>query len=568
MASIDELSRALVKADRAGDAQSARILAQEISRLRSQPAPMNVDPSEGMSNSEKFLAGMGKAFSDIGQGVGQIVPVRRNGQWDTLVTRDDVAETRKRDASLMNSGYATVGNVLGNIAVAAPTALIPGANTALGASAIGAGLGLLQPSTSTQETVVNTGLGAGGGYVGNKVGDALGRVMGGSRNAGMYQQAKVSGGKAGSSASASGSLNVRASGGGSGFGSVDPTDVGGLNPAQRSAMTTGKELGFQLTPGQASGSRALQQFEAKLESQPMTSGAFNAIKDSNQKTLNRIAAKAIGENDDVVDALVLQRAHDRIGSIYNMVATDKKAAINPDDFLGRLGQIETDYEGLLPASITDNPLVKRLYSFADKGEVTQKQLQDLASKLNKASYNQMTSASGDRQVGMALADVKDLVDDMLESNLSGKTLDAFREARGQYRNLMLLTQRQGVVNPSNGNVSGGSLASALTAKDKRGFVFNNNQSDLYNAARFAQAFKPIVGDSGTATRSMVNSPMDFAVSLPFNLAARAYTSAPTVGLAAGVSQGVAPQAFTPEMIRLLSESSRIGATGLLNSSQQ
>lgn len=109
------------------------------------------DPTVGMSGTEKFLAGTGKAFSDIGQGVSQYLP---GG-----ATREDVAESRTRDAALMNTGAGMAGNIAGNVAAAVPTAFIPGANTITGAGLIGAGMGALQPSTSTGETLKNVGIG-------------------------------------------------------------------------------------------------------------------------------------------------------------------------------------------------------------------------------------------------------------------------------------------------------------------------------------------------------------------------------------------------------------------------
>lgn len=150
MATLDELSRALVAADKAGDVQAAKILAGEITRMRSAPAPMNLDPTEGMSGLDKFRAGMGKAFTDVGRGVGQMVG---------LVSRDDVAESRKRDAALMNSGAGMGGNIAGNVAALLPTAFIPGAATIPGAAMIGAASGLAQPSTSTGETLSNVAIG-------------------------------------------------------------------------------------------------------------------------------------------------------------------------------------------------------------------------------------------------------------------------------------------------------------------------------------------------------------------------------------------------------------------------
>jgi hypothetical protein len=151
MASLEELSRALVAADRAGDVQAAKVLAAEITKVRARPQPMKADPTEGMSGFDKFAAGMGKAMVDTARGVGQFIP--------GLVSREDVAESRKLDASLMNTGAGTAGNVAGNIAMLAPTALIPGAATIRGGAAIGALTGAIQPSVSTGETIGNTVLG-------------------------------------------------------------------------------------------------------------------------------------------------------------------------------------------------------------------------------------------------------------------------------------------------------------------------------------------------------------------------------------------------------------------------
>lgn len=151
MATLDELSRALIAADKAGDVQAAKVLAGEITKMRAASVPpMNVDPTEGMSGLDKFRAGMGKAFVDIGRGVGQMVGA---------VSREDVAESRKRDAALMNSTGGFAGNLAGNIAALLPTAFIPGAASIPGAAAIGATSGLLQPSTSTGETLANTAIG-------------------------------------------------------------------------------------------------------------------------------------------------------------------------------------------------------------------------------------------------------------------------------------------------------------------------------------------------------------------------------------------------------------------------
>lgn len=99
---------------------------------------------------EKARAGFGKAIYDVGRGAGQLVGA---------VSRDDVAQSRAMDAALMDSGAGMAGNLVGNVAMLAPTAMIPGANTIVGGAAIGAVAGLLQPSASGTETAMNVGFG-------------------------------------------------------------------------------------------------------------------------------------------------------------------------------------------------------------------------------------------------------------------------------------------------------------------------------------------------------------------------------------------------------------------------
>lgn len=121
--------------------------------------------TDEMSGTQRFLAGAGKAFADIGRGV---------GQFTGLVSRGDVKQSRKTDADLMSTGAGKAGNIVGNVAALLPTALIPGAATIPGAAAIGAGTGLIQPSESTGETLQNIGLGGAAGVGGVAAGRALG----------------------------------------------------------------------------------------------------------------------------------------------------------------------------------------------------------------------------------------------------------------------------------------------------------------------------------------------------------------------------------------------------------
>lgn len=485
----------------------------------------------------------------------------------------DIEENRAAMKGLTSTKMGMAGDVIGNLAMAVPTMMNPVAATLRGAAAVGGAFGALRPTLGDESRLENMAIGgamgAGGQWLGNKVMGAMVGQRAGQSATGGSATASSTGGSASASANVSGGATARGTGGGYNFGTVGEDVSAGLTATQRALMERGQAMGYRMTPGQASGSRALQQLEAKLESQPMTSGTFNAIKGNNQTVTNRAAAHSIGETSDVVDSAVLAKAHDRIGSVYKLVADDTKRAIDPDDFLTRLNAIEGEFEGLLPGSVLENPLIKRLYGHAANGEATGRQLQDIASKLGRAANNQMVSGSGDRQLGMALFQAKDMADDLLQQGLTGKTAELFGTARGQYRNMMLLTERIGVVNPSNGNVSGATLANLLQQKDKAGFMRGGNTSPLYDAARFSQGFRPIAGDSGTATRSALPSSTDFVLSLPFNVATKAYTSAPMVNLAArggDISRnGLLPQ-LDPRLVErlpLMGAAAGVGLGGLL-----
>ncbi len=501
-----------------------QVIAKIQERLGSSvPTPQDPykETAQKQSVVENLLAGAGGGMYGMYLGAKQLLG---------KTTPEEINDHKQAMAGLRSTTAGTIGDIGGQVAAAIPAAFIPGANTYAGAALTGGALGALQPTAEGESRGQNMALGAAGGAAGKYVGDKALNLLRGRSAPQTTIETNVSG-----------QGNAQVSGGGSIFGSVGDDASAGLNVPTKNVMERAQKMGFKVTPGQASGSKALQQMESKLESQPMTSGTFNDIKQHNQTLLNKAAAGSIGENSNTLDSAVLSNAKDRISGVYKMVADDKARPIPADDFLTRVSALEDEFEGLLPQSLSDNVLVKRLFKHAEDGQATGKQLQDIASKLGKVAANHMTTPSGDRQMGMVLNRVKDIADDYLEQGLSGSTAKTFKEARQQYRNLMLLTQRQGVVNPASGDVSGGALASILQQKDKAGYLFGKNKTPLYDAARFSQAFKPLVGNSGTATRSMITSPMDALLTLPFNAATKAYTSQPVVNAASNIGNGLSPE---------------------------
>lgn len=162
MADINKLKDALIAAHNAGDVEAAKMFADEIKSMQ-QAIP---SATEGMSTSQLFLAGVGKGMTDVSRGIGQ-----RLG----MVSEEDVAKARQLDQPLMETTAGTVGNVVGGIAPALPTAFIPGVNTYTGAAALSATMGALQPTVQGESPIVNAAIGAPLGVAGQFAGNMLTR---------------------------------------------------------------------------------------------------------------------------------------------------------------------------------------------------------------------------------------------------------------------------------------------------------------------------------------------------------------------------------------------------------
>lgn len=156
----------------------------------------SVTPTDGMGPVDRFVAGMGKGTHDLIQGAGErigdlvnfVAPapaptmsslITGNAPQSAaarlgLPTAADVAESRQIDAPLMATTAGRAGNITGKIAAALPTVFIPGANGALGAGLIGAGQGVLEPTTGDESVLRNAAMGGAGGAAGLGIVKTLG----------------------------------------------------------------------------------------------------------------------------------------------------------------------------------------------------------------------------------------------------------------------------------------------------------------------------------------------------------------------------------------------------------
>lgn len=135
-----------------------------------------MDPAEGMSAMSRGLAGFQKAMKDTGRGIVQALTP--DDSESGRAVQASIDEAKRLDAPLMNTTGGTVGNVIGYGAIAAPTAIIPGANTVLGSAALGGLMGGLQPTATGESTIENAATGFALGGAGQAIGNAIPKVAG------------------------------------------------------------------------------------------------------------------------------------------------------------------------------------------------------------------------------------------------------------------------------------------------------------------------------------------------------------------------------------------------------
>lgn len=138
------------------------VLKQAVASLTDTQAPV-YDPTEGMSGYDKFMAGVGKGMYDVVQGAGNMVG---------LVDDETIAERQRLDEPLMNTGYGTAGEIVGEMASLAPLGAVtlPLRTAATAMKAVPAATGA---AGKLQKTVQALGSPAGRGMLEGAVGGAV-----------------------------------------------------------------------------------------------------------------------------------------------------------------------------------------------------------------------------------------------------------------------------------------------------------------------------------------------------------------------------------------------------------
>jgi hypothetical protein len=317
---------------------------------------------------------------------------------------------------------------------------------------------------------------------------------------------------------------------------------GALHEGQREILEGAQRSGMHVTPGQATGSDQARLLEAALSSNPMTSEVFQEMERANKSQLNTLAARAMGVEADNVGPAVRAQAEHAIGRDFQAVGEAlgpvPTAKLHKD--LVALAQKEAvgglpTREALKIQTRFESGAKARLGAVGDKADDAVDLAKDvmhgpelIEMRSEVAGEMRAAFANSKPRQGKALGDVLEAIDGAIEraAVAAGKpeVVGRYDVARERW-NVLRAIDRRG--STPDGELLAGTAATNIGKGDRGGYWGRADEfgettqrtgtgnlgqdaiGDLYDALRWrnSQLGKPIVGDTGSGTRSFIGQVM-------------------------------------------------------------
>lgn len=472
------------------DSMSPAEIEAEIKRMtKAEKAPE-------MGGLERFGRGALQSVTDIGRGLQQLGAEAGSalGVVDPAVAqrlRQEQDARAAEAAQYMDTGAGQLGYAVGSIG----SMLLPGAalgraggmvgraaqgisapRTIAGAAAGGGLMGAVQPVGEQDDRSLNVGIGALGGMAGQAIARGISRA-------------------------------------------VQPTSSA-PTPQVKKAIDRLQSQGVPIDLAEAAGSDNLRMIRRFLTDNPISASTMKKGQDATQTAFNRAALKLIGEQGDAAIPEVLARADDRIGAVMDNIAKNTRVKVSGKLF-DAMARLENEVAMQLSPEEA-RPLLNQINNILSKvGD---------DDAITGAAYQNARRLAGNLTakpgVSPLAKELREALDEALQSSASKAEVDAIKLARKQYRNLMRIQESIGITDL--GDISIPRLAAATSTKRERGAaLMNRGDAELARLARSANTLRDAFPQSGTAPRAALQT---YGQALAPGLAGAAY----------GVSQGESP----------------------------
>lgn len=506
-ATVDQLTQALIAADKAGNTDDAKVLAQELASARAAQAPAaavpkpQADPPLGQQVTD-YAQGMRQGVYDVPQSVAELL----GRAYDATGLPGDVYKNMHQtftDASKMmapdQNKYTNGGRVVGQMVATAPLSELKVAQGAGLLPAVvngvvrGASSAALTSSSSDAPLAAQLGVGAAAGGALPPLGRAISSV-------------------------------------------VSPV----VNPMAQKLLS----LGVRLTPGQILGG-GFRGAEDKLASIPVL-GSFvasaqkTAVTDFNRAALSN-ALSPIGAQlpaSTPVGRQGVDYVANKIGDVYNSTLP-QMTGVYDNQLQSDLSNITSLASGAGVKSDTvtrlGNVLNSQILDKADpNGQFSGSTLKGIQSELSRiASEHSSSDSADDRILGGLVSDSHQAFNDMLLRNNPAQA-PQIQAANAAWARYSQIRKAASMVGAKEGIFSGPQFANAVKATDnsvqKGNYARGNALSqDVSDAA--TSVLPQSVPDSGTAGRLLLAgalagghaTPLTAGAMLPLTAATMLYT---------------------------------------------
>lgn len=278
--------------------------------------------------------------------------------------------------------------------------------------------------------------------------------------------------------------------------------------ARQGAVKTLESEGVTaLTAGQRTGNERLRWIEDATSMVPGGGGKATAMQQKAAEQFTAATLRRVGVNADRATPDVIDTAFSTLGNKFNAL-TSSYDMVQSKRLVSDLQKVLTDYNAVtaepfrspiikqaIDQFVTNRSMARGAYIPGQVYQNTRSMLSKLIPQLKRSDPNGM----------IAVRNIMDALDRAMEFSIrtkNPKDVGAFREVRGQYRNLLAIedaASRAGEAAAS-GIITPAALSAAAKRQDKRAYVRGKN--DLGNLARAGvEAGLTPLRSSGTAERS-------------------------------------------------------------------
>lgn len=258
-----------------------------------------------------------------------------------------------------------------------------------------------------------------------------------------------------------------------------------------------------LTAGQRLGNRRIQGMEDAANLVPFGGARTSHLQDQSAEQFTRAALQYAGINAPRATADVIDNGFTHLGNTFDTLAA--RNTMRADAQFGRdLRDSVREYFSIVPQSQRAPIVQDVVQDIMDTvqrtgGTMSGDAYQALRSRLDTA---RRSTQRGDPQLSGALGNLRQSLDEAMERSITPADQAAWREARGQYRNLLAIENAVAGAgeNTALGLISPSQLRTSIKGMDKRRYV--RGQDELGNLARAGEAILKPLKSSGTAERNL------------------------------------------------------------------